>query len=91
MELKKIIGDVNIEDFKDVDVVCDLNGIPNDPASELNKKLTWKINYQGRKNFAKTSESVLATPCSTPFSRMWTQIAGNESYHTPDLLKPLRT
>ena len=43
-ELKKIIGDVNIEDFKDVDVVCDLNGIPNDPASELNKKLTWKIN-----------------------------------------------
>ncbi len=54
--IKKNILDVNIEDFKDVDVVCDLNGIPNDPASELNKKLTWKINYQGRKNFAKIAK-----------------------------------
>ena len=54
--IKKNILNVKIDDFKDVDVVCDLNGIPNDPASELNKKLTWKINYHGRKNFAKIAK-----------------------------------
>ena len=54
--IKKNILDVKIKDFKDIDTVCDLNGIPNDPASELNKKLTWKINYHGRKNFAKIAK-----------------------------------
>lgn len=50
--IKKNILDVTNKDFKNVDIVCDLNGIPNDPSSELNKKYTWKINYYGRKNFA---------------------------------------
>ena len=50
--LKKNITEVRIQDFKGIDVVCDLNGIPNDPASEINKKYTWKINHLGRKNFA---------------------------------------
>ena len=54
--IKKNILDIKIKDFKDIDIVCDLNGIPNDPASELNKKLTWKINYHGRKNFAKMAK-----------------------------------
>ena len=54
--IKKNILDVKIKDFKDIDIVCDLNGIPNDPASELNKKFTWKINYTGRKNFAKIAK-----------------------------------
>ena len=31
--IKKNILDVKIKDFKDIDTVCDLNGIPNDPAS----------------------------------------------------------
>lgn len=56
--IKKNITEVCIHDFEGVDVVCDLNGIPNDPASEINKKYTWKINHLGRRNFAlKAKES----------------------------------
>jgi nucleoside-diphosphate-sugar epimerase len=50
--LKKNITEVSTQDFKGIDIVCDLNGIPNDPASEINKKYTWKINHIGRRNFA---------------------------------------
>ena len=50
--IKKNIRDISVNDFIDVDIVCDLNGIPNDPASEINPKLTWKVNYEGRKKFA---------------------------------------
>ena len=51
--INKNIIDVNINDFQNVDYVCDLNGIPNDPSSELNPKKTWNINYKARYNFAK--------------------------------------
>ena len=54
--IKKNISDVKIEDFKNVDIVCDLNGISNDPSSELNPKHTWKINYNNRINFAKIAK-----------------------------------
>ena len=36
--INKDIEDVNINDFNNVEYVCDLNGIPNDPASEINPK-----------------------------------------------------
>ena len=55
--IKKNILNVSPDDFKDIDIVCDLNGIPNDPSSELNKKYTWDINYRGRKNFAKIAKN----------------------------------
>ena len=54
--VKKNILDVKKKDFKGVDIVCDLNGIPNDPSSELNKKFTWKINNYARKKFAETAK-----------------------------------
>jgi len=54
--INKDIEDVNISDFSNVDYVCDLNGIPNDPASELNPKKTWDINYNSRYNFAKKAK-----------------------------------
>jgi len=50
--IKKNISKIKINDFKDIDYVCDLNGISNDPSSELNAKYTWKINYKDRVNFA---------------------------------------
>ena len=50
--IKKNISEVEVQDFKDVDVVCDLNGISNDPSSELNAKYTWNVNYKLRSNFA---------------------------------------
>ena len=54
--IKKDIKEVSVDDFYDVDCVCDLNGIPNDPASELNPKKTWEINYRARYNFAKKAK-----------------------------------
>lgn len=54
--IKKDILQVTLDDFKGVDIVCDLNGIPNDPSSELNKKHTWSINFNGRQNFAKKAK-----------------------------------
>jgi nucleoside-diphosphate-sugar epimerase len=55
--IKKDILDVTADDFKKIDVVCDLNGIPNDPSSELNKKYTWNVNFKGRKKFAEIAKS----------------------------------
>ena len=54
--INKDISEVNIKDFEDVDIVCDLNGISNDPSSELNSKYTWKVNYRDRCNFAKKAK-----------------------------------
>ena len=54
--IKKDILNATSADFKGVNIVCDLNGIPNDPSSELNKKHTWKINYHGRKKFAEMAK-----------------------------------
>ena len=54
--INKDISEVNIKDFKSVDVVCDLNGISNDPSSELNAKYTWNVNYHIRYAFAKKAK-----------------------------------
>ena len=54
--IKKNISAVKLNDFKNVDIVCDLNGISNDPSSELNPKHTWKVNYNHRINFAKIAK-----------------------------------
>jgi nucleoside-diphosphate-sugar epimerase len=50
--IKKDIDKVNINDFKNIDIVIDLNGISNDPSSELNPKHTWKVNCTNRTKFA---------------------------------------
>ena len=54
--IKKNISSTKLSDFKGVDIVCDLNGISNDPSSELNPKHTWKLNFNDRVNFAKLSK-----------------------------------
>ena len=50
------MSEVKNEDFNNIDVVCDLNGISNDPASDINSKFTWNINYKERLNFAKIAK-----------------------------------
>ncbi len=55
--IKKDILQITSDDLKGVDIICDLNGIPNDPSSELNKKHTWKINFRGREKFAKIAKT----------------------------------
>jgi len=54
--IKKNISSAKLNDFKGVDIVCDLNGISNDPSSELNPKHTWKLNFNDRVNFAKLAK-----------------------------------
>ena len=54
--LNKKINEVKNDDFKNIDIVCDLNGISNDPASDLNSKFTWNVNYKDRLNFAKIAK-----------------------------------
>lgn len=55
--IKKDISEVNKNDFKEIDIVCDLNGISNDPSSEIDSRHTWKINYFYRLKFAKLAKS----------------------------------
>ena len=54
--INKDISEASIKDFENIDIVCDLNGISNDPSSELNSKYTWKVNYHDRCNFAKKAK-----------------------------------
>ena len=54
--IKKNIYDVEKKDLNGVDIVCDLNGISNDPSSEINSRHTWKINYFGRLKFAEMAK-----------------------------------
>jgi len=56
--------------LKNVDVVMDLAALSNDPAGELNPKMTMEINYKGRARVAKLSKEsgvkryILASSCS---------------------------
>ena len=59
--IKKNISEVRIKDFKDVNIVCDLNGISNDPSSEINSSHTWKVNYYSRLKFAKFAKKAGVT------------------------------
>lgn len=56
--------------LKNVDVVMDLAALSNDPAGELNPKMTMEINHKGRARVAKLSKEngvkryILASSCS---------------------------
>jgi len=54
--IKKNISNAKIKDFKNVDIVCDLNGISNDPSSEIDSAHTWEVNYNSRLRFAKMAK-----------------------------------
>jgi nucleoside-diphosphate-sugar epimerase len=54
--IKKDISKVNKNDFNNIDIVCDLAAIANDPSCELNTKITWKVNYYSRLKFAKIAK-----------------------------------
>ncbi len=68
--LQKDIRFVDQNDLFGYDVVMDLAGISNDPASDLNPTLTRKINHKGSVNIAKMAKKakipryILASSCS---------------------------
>jgi len=67
---RKDIRDLTVDDFRNVDVVCDLAAISNDPAGDLDEALTYSINYQGRVHVARCARDanvaryILASSCS---------------------------
>lgn len=68
--LKKDIRDLKPQDLKDLDAVCDLASLSNDPAGEINPELTYDINRDGRIHVAKTTKAagvaryILSSSCS---------------------------
>lgn len=68
--LKKDIRDLEPEDLKGLDAVCDLASLSNDPAGEMNPELTYDINRTGRIHVAKTTKAagvgryILSSSCS---------------------------
>ena len=68
--IKKDVRNLEISDFKDIDIVIDLASISNDPSGELNPYLTYKINGETRGKTASLAKKsgvkgyILASSCS---------------------------
>ena len=54
--LKKDIRDVEVSDLSGYEVVCDLACLSNDPAGDLDPRLTYEINRDGRIHIARTAK-----------------------------------
>ena len=67
---QKDIRDLDQNDFKGHDAVCDLACLSNDPAGEIDPELTYSINRDGRIHVAKTAKSagvkkyIISSSCS---------------------------
>jgi nucleoside-diphosphate-sugar epimerase len=67
---QKDIRDLDQNDFKGHDVVCDLACLSNDPAGEIDPSLTYQINRDGRIHVAKIAKAagvmkyVISSSCS---------------------------
>ena len=68
--LKKDIRDLDEVDLKNYDAVCDLACLSNDPAGEIDPKLTFQINRDGRIHVARMAKKagikkyILSSSCS---------------------------
>lgn len=54
--LKKDIRNTTLKDFEKVDAVVDFAALSNDPSGELDNKLTYSINQEGRTRVAKLAK-----------------------------------
>ena len=67
---QKDIRDLDQNDLKDHDAVCDLACLSNDPAGEIDPLLTYQINRDGRIHVAKTAKAagvekyIISSSCS---------------------------
>jgi nucleoside-diphosphate-sugar epimerase len=67
---QKDIRDLDQNDFKGHDAVCDLACLSNDPAGEIDPQLTYQINRDGRIRVAKTAKQagvpkyIISSSCS---------------------------
>ncbi len=56
--IKKNILDINIKDLKDIDHIIHLAAIANDPASDLNVKLTWEYSCLGTMKLCELAKKI---------------------------------
>ena len=84
---KKDVRNLEVSDFKGIDIVIDLASISNDPSGELNPYLTYKINGESRGRTASLAKIagvkgyLLASSCSVyGFSKI---IVSEESTTNP--------
>jgi nucleoside-diphosphate-sugar epimerase len=67
---QKDIRDLDLNDFKGHDAVCDLACLSNDPAGEIDPQLTYQINRDGRIHVAKNAKQagvekyIISSSCS---------------------------
>lgn len=54
--IKKDIRDINIQDLNNFDSIIHLAALSNDPLGELDKKLTYEINYKATVDLAKKAK-----------------------------------
>jgi nucleoside-diphosphate-sugar epimerase len=68
--IQKDIRDLEENDFKNQDVVCDLACLSNDPSGEIDPQLTYGINRDGRINVAREAKKagvgryIISSSCS---------------------------
>lgn len=68
--VKNDIRDLVEKDFQNIDAVCDLACLSNDPAGEIDPELTYQINRDGRIHVAKTAKKagvkkyIISSSCS---------------------------
>tara|TARA_Y100001936_G_C16091063_1_gene686245 strand:+ start:5980 stop:6990 length:1011 start_codon:yes stop_codon:yes gene_type:complete len=69
--LKKDIRSITSDDLKEVDAICHLAALSNDPLGEINEQLTYEINYQTTIKLAKIAKSagvkrfIFSSSCSS--------------------------
>lgn len=79
---------IEVADFNDVDSVCDLAALSNDPSGALEESLTYAINYEARVKTAKLAKAagvkryVLASSCSV-YGSGDNSVLMEESYPRP--------
>jgi nucleoside-diphosphate-sugar epimerase len=80
---QKDIRDLDENDFKGHDAVCDLACLSNDPAGEIDPQLTYQINRDGRIHVAKTAKQagvakyIISSSCSVYGKGEDTQLSEN--------------
>src|SRR5258708_23331553 len=64
------IRDLKPDNFENIDAVCDLAALSNDPSGDLDRQLTESINFRGRVHVAqcardaKVQRYILSSSCS---------------------------
>lgn len=57
-EIKKDIRNITAEDLEEIDAVCHLAALSNDPVGQLNPDLTYEINYKSSVKLANLSKKI---------------------------------